>query len=142
MSIEAMKKAVRTWIEEGFNQKNLAVFDTYFASELVNHGLPPMLPPNLEGTKMFAGAFINAFPDIQVSIEDLVAENDQLVTRWSAHRTHKGELMGIPPTGTQVKMTGIAIDRFVGDKSVEHWEIVDQLGLMQQLGVVPLPEAN
>ncbi|GJM42048.1 MAG: hypothetical protein DHS20C20_23300 [Ardenticatenaceae bacterium] len=137
MSTESMKQAARNWIENGFNQKNLDTFDAYFSPDLVNHGLPPTLPPDLEGTKLFAGAFINAFPDIQVTIEDLVAENSQLVARWSATGRHNGELLGIPPTGKQVIMTGIALDRFENGKSVEHWEIVDQLGLMQQLGVVP-----
>ena len=134
---EQNKAAVRRWLENGFNRQNLDEFDQYFSPELVNHGLPPNLPPDLEGTKMFASAFLAAFPNIQVAVEDLVAEGDKVVTRWSARGTHQGELMGIPPTGKDVLMTGIATDRFEGGKSVEHWEIVDQLGLMQQLGVIP-----
>lgn len=134
---EQNKAAVQRWLEKGFNEKNLDEFDQYFSPELVNHGLPPNLPPTREGTKMFASAFWGAFPDIQVSVEDMVAEDDKIVTRWSARATHQGDLMGIPPTGKNVQITGIAIDRFEGDQSVEHWEIADQLGTMQQLGVVP-----
>lgn len=134
---EQNKAAVRRLLEKVFNQQNLNEFDQYYSPEMVNHGLPPNLPPNLEGTKMFASAFLEAFPNIQVAVKDLVAEGDKVVTRWSARGTHLGELMGIPPTGKNVLMTGIATDRFVGGKSVEHWEIVDQLGLMQQLGVIP-----
>ena len=134
---EQSKAAVRRWIERGFNQQNLDEFDRYFSPELVNHGLPPNLPPDLEGTKMLASMFLAAYPNIQVTIEDLVAEGDQVVTRWSARGTHQGDFMGIPPTGKDVLVTGIATDRFEGGKSVEHWEIVDQLGMMQQLGVIP-----
>jgi predicted ester cyclase len=80
---------------------------------------------------------MNAFPDMHLYVEDAVAEGNKLVTRWSAHGTHKGDLMGIPPTGKEVSIAGIAIDRFENGQSVEHWEIIDQLSLMQQLGVIP-----
>lgn len=136
---EQNKAAVRHWIEKGFNQQNLDEFDLYFSPELVNHGLPPSLPPGLEGTKLFASVFFGAYPNLQVSIEDMVAEGDKVVTRWSAQGTHQGELMGVPPTGKDVLITGIAMDRFKGGKSIEHWEIVDQAGMMQQLGVMPSP---
>jgi predicted ester cyclase len=78
-----------------------------------------------------------AFPDLQVHVEDLVAEGEKLVTRYSVRGTHKGDLMGIPATGKEISITGTAIDRFENGLSVEHWEIIDQLGLMQQLGVIP-----
>ena len=137
MSTEQNKSAARNWIENGWNAKNPDEFDNYFSPELVNHGLPPNMPQGLEGTKMFASMFFSAFPDTHIHIDDLLAEGDRVVTRWSAHGTHRGELMGIPPTGKTVNMSGIAIDRFEGGKSVEHWEIFDQMGLMQQLGVIP-----
>lgn len=135
---EQYKVAARRWMEKGFNAQNLDEFDRYFSPTLVNHELPPNMPPGREGTKMLASMFFSAYPNIQVTIEDLVAEGDKLVARWSARGTHQGELMGIPPTGKEVTITGIAIDRFEDGKSVEHWEIFDQLGMMQQLGVVPL----
>ena len=137
MSTEQNKSAARRFVEQGFNQKNLAELDTYFSANLVDHALPPMLPPGREGRKMFYSAFISAFPDIHLHIDDLLAEGDRVVLRWSAHGTQTGELMGIPPTGKQVNMSGIAIDRFENGQSVEHWEVFDQMGLMQQLGVIP-----
>jgi predicted ester cyclase len=70
-------------------------------------------------------------------VEDVLAEGDKLVTRWSARGTHNGEMVGIPPTGKQISVSGIAIDRFENGQSVEHWEVFDQVGLMQQLGVIP-----
>jgi len=88
---------------------------------------------------MFYGAFISAFPDVYIQVQDQVAEGNKVVTSWVATGTHKGELMGIPATGRSVTVGGIAIDRFEDGKSVEHWEIFDQMGLMQQLGVVPVP---
>ena len=137
MSTEQHKLAVQNLIEKGLNQKDLAAFNTYYDPNMKDHALPPMLPPGLEGRKMFASAFLAAFPDIHVHIEDLIAEGNRVVTRWSAHGTHRGDLMGIPATGKTVNFTGIAQDRFENGKSVEHWEIIDQLGLMQQLGVIP-----
>jgi steroid delta-isomerase-like uncharacterized protein len=80
---------------------------------------------------------VAAFPDLHVEVEDLVTDGGKVVTRYSVHGTHKGELMGIPPTGRQVSIGGIAIDRFENGRSIEHWEYYDQMGMMQQLGVIP-----
>jgi predicted ester cyclase len=131
------KSAAKNLIEKGFNQKDLAAFEAYFSPALNDHALPPGLPEGFEGRKMFYSAFLAAFPDIHLHVEDLFAEGDKLVTRWSAQGTHTGELMGIPPTGRKATIGGIAIDRFENGQSVEHWEIFDQFGLMQQLGVIP-----
>jgi predicted ester cyclase len=86
---------------------------------------------------MFASALLAAFPDLHVQLDDMVADGDKLVSRYTVHGTHDGELMGIPPTGKQVSIGGIAIDRFEDGQSVEHWEVFDQMGMMQQLGVIP-----
>ena len=134
---EQYKTAARNFIEKGLNQKDLSALETYFGSDLIDHALPPGLPPGLEGRKIFASALLAAFPDLQVYVEDLIAEADKLVTRYSVRGTHKGDLMGIPATGKQVSITGTAIDRFENGQSIEHWEIIDQVGMMQQLGVIP-----
>lgn len=86
--------------------------------------------------KLFA-SMLNAFPDGRFTVSDEVAEDDKVVMRWGFTGTHKGELMGIAPTGKQVAMTGISITRIVDGKIVEAWEEWDSLGMMQQLGVVP-----
>ncbi|HLF90542.1 MAG TPA: ester cyclase [Anaerolineales bacterium] len=138
MSTEQNKAAARLLIEKGFNQKDLTAFDAYFSPRLKDHALPPGLPEGLEGRKMFASVLFAAFPDMHFRIEDMFTEGDKLVARWSAHGTHTGELMGIPPTGKKVSIGGIAIDHFENGQSVELWEIFDQLGLMQQLGVIPM----
>lgn len=134
---EQYKMAAENLIEKGFNHKELSAFESYFSINLKDHALPPGIPEGFEGRKMFYSAFLAAFPDLHVHIEDMLAEGDKLVTRWSARGTHEGELMGIPPTGKHVSVGGTAIDRFENGQSVEHWEIFDQVGLMQQLGVIP-----
>lgn len=134
-----LKTVVRTFIEQAFNEKNSEALDAYFSADLTDHALPPMLPSGLQGRKMFYRAFLAAFPDLRVQIEDMVAENDRVVTSWSASGTHTGELMGIPPTGKSATFTGIAIDRFENGQSAEHWEVIDQVGMMQQLGLIPTP---
>jgi steroid delta-isomerase-like uncharacterized protein len=137
MSAEQLKAAAQNFIEKGLNQKDLSAFEAYFSPELTDHALPPGLPSGLEGRKMFASALLAAFPDLHVDVEDLVTDGGKVVTRYSVHGTHKGELMGIPPTDRQVSIGGIAIDRFENGRSIEHWEFYDQMGMMQQLGVIP-----
>ena len=137
MSTDQFKSAAKRFIEQGSNQKNLAEFDLYYSPDVINHSVPPNLPPGLEGRKLYMSTFLNAIPDLHFTIDDLVAEGDMLVTRWTSTGTHLGELMGIPPTGKSATVTGIAIDRFVNGRSVENWVVFDQLGLMQQLGVIP-----
>lgn len=134
---EQHKNASRNLIEKGFNQKDPSAVDAYFSRNLVDHALPPGVPEGFEGRKIFYSAFLAAFSDLRVRVEDVFAEGDKLVTRWSAQGTHDGELMGIPPTGRKASIGGVAIDRFENGQSVEHWEVFDQFGLMQQLGVIP-----
>lgn len=133
------KENVRRWVDAGFNAHDVGAFDEYFATDLVNHALPPEMPGGLAGTKLLAQMFFTAFPDITLQIKELVARDDRLLTYWSARGTHRGELMGIPPTEKQVTFSGMAVDRFEDDRSVEHWEIIDQLDLMTQLGVLSAP---
>jgi steroid delta-isomerase-like uncharacterized protein len=132
-------KALDRRIFEAVSNKNLDALDELMAPDMVDHELPPGLPAGRDGTKAFLGMFISAFPDIKVTIEDQIAEGDKVVTRWTATGTHTGELMGIPATGKQVTMKGIDITRFSGGKNVEDWGQFDQMGLMQQLGVIPAP---
>ena len=132
------KIAAQNLIEKGFNQKDSSAFEAYFSSNLKDHALPSGMPEGFEGRRMFYTTMLAAFPDMEVRLEDAFAEGDKLVTRWSARGTQTGDMMGIPPTGRQISVGGIAIDRFENGQSVEHWEIFDQVGLMQQLGVIPL----
>lgn len=134
---EQHRTAAQNLIEKGFNQKDVSAFEDFFSTSLKDHALPPGVPEGFEGRKMFYSAMLAAFPDMQVRLEDAFAEGNKLVTRWSARGTHQGDMMGLPPTGKQISVGGIAIDRFENGQSVEHWEVFDQAGLMQQLGVIP-----
>lgn len=134
---EENKAIARRIFEEVWNQGNLDVADEILDASHVAHGRGGELPTGPEGFKQFVSIYLSAFPDTQFTIEDQIAEEDKVVTRWTAHGTHKGELMGIPATGKQVVVTGISINHFVGGKIVEAWDNWDGLGMMQQIGVVP-----
>jgi steroid delta-isomerase-like uncharacterized protein len=125
-------------IAEVWNKGNYAILNELVASDVVIHSSTPgeeIHGP--EGIKQFYSALREAFPDIHFTIEDQIAQGDRVVTRWSARATHKGEFQGIPPTDKQVNLSGIDIDRLVNGKVVECWPIVDELNLLQQLGVLP-----
>jgi steroid delta-isomerase-like uncharacterized protein len=91
----------------------------------------------LEGGKQLVQIYRTAFPDLRITVNDQVAEGDKVVTRWTATGTHKGELMGIAPTGKQATVTGIDIERFQDGKLVENYTNYDMLGMLQQLGLAP-----
>ncbi len=139
MSAEENKAIVRRAIEEGWNQGNLAVFDETNAPEYVDHAAIPGQGPGAEGYKQAVQMTRAAFPDLHLTIDDMIAEGDRVVTRWTARGTHQGEYFGIPATGKPVEITGINIGRIVNGKVVENWQNSDQLGLMQQLSVIPAP---
>lgn len=136
---EENKAIVRRYIEEVWSKGNLAVIDELFAGNFVNHMPAPGLSPDREGFKQFATIYRTGFPNVRATIEDVVAEGDKVVTRWTATGTHQGNFMGIPPTGKQVSMSGMSITQVAGGKIVADWTQGDNLGLMQQLGVVPSP---
>ena len=95
----------------------------------------------IEGIKAFASVFLGAFSDLRFVIEEQIAEGDKVLTRWSSSATHQGELMGIAPTGNRTGVSGMTLSRVSpGGKLAEDWNNWDTLGLMRQLGVVPLPE--
>jgi steroid delta-isomerase-like uncharacterized protein len=137
---EENKALARQFNEEVWNNKNLDAINELMADGVVDHDIPPGLPSGADGVKALVGMYVKAFPDVKITIDDLVAEGDRVVSRWTATGTHNGELMGIPATGKQVTVTGIDISRYSGGKIVEHWGELDQMGMMQQLGVIPEPE--
>jgi steroid delta-isomerase-like uncharacterized protein len=138
---EENKKLERRAIEEVWNQGNYAVVDEIVASDYLGHSSNPATETHgREGVKQFYMALHSAFPDIHFAIEDQVAEGDKVVTRWTARATHNGEYQGIPPTGNRGELTGITIERIAGGKIVECWSNYDELGLLQQLGVIPSSE--
>jgi steroid delta-isomerase-like uncharacterized protein len=137
MSTEQNKDLVRRFYEEVWNKGNLNVADQLMATDVTDHTAPPGLPPGLEGHKQLVTMFRTPFPDLDSTIEDQVAEGDTVVSRLRVRGTHQGEFFGVPPTSKQFTITSIDLDRIGDGKIVEHWSIADQLGLMQQLGIIP-----
>ena len=138
MSTEQNKALIRRAYEEAFNQRNLAVLDELDAPDFVCHNASTTMQ-GLEAFKQFLSLYLTAFPDARFTVEDMIAEGDRVVARHTFRGTHTGNLMGIAPTGKQVTTTGVTITRFANGKGVELWGNSDDLGLLQQLGVVPAP---
>ena len=137
MSTEDNKALMRRFYEEVFNKKNLAAIDDFIDPNQVDHALPPGMPGGIEGTRQAIGMYLTAFPDMHLTVEDMIAEGDKVVARLTSRGTHQGAYMGIPPTGKPVTVTLIDIIRIAGGKSVEHWLEFNAMGLLQQLGVGP-----
>lgn len=142
MLLDTNKTVARRFFEEVFGQGKLDVLDVIVAKDHDNKGPAtlPGLPAGPEGAKQVVTMYRNAFPDFRVTVDEQIAEGDKVVTRWTAHGTHKGELAGIPATGKSSTVTGISVDKLVNGKIAESWGIFDQFGMMQQLGVIPTPE--
>jgi steroid delta-isomerase-like uncharacterized protein len=141
VSAEENKALVRRGFEEGMNQKNLDVFAELLAPDYVNHNMPAPAP-GPEGFKQVMAMFVQGFPDFHLTVEDMIAEGDTVATRGYFTGTHNGEFMNIPATGKQVTVSYIDIWRMENGKAVENWVQIDQLGMLQQLGVIPQQEST
>jgi len=137
MSVEQNKALGRRWVEEIWGKGNLAVIDEIYATNFIWNWAPPGVTPDREGYKQIVTMNFAAFADVKCTLEDVIAEGDKVVVRWTWRGTHKGEYMGIAPTGKQVTLTGIGIVRIEGGKAIEEWGEMNMMGMMQQLGVVP-----
>jgi steroid delta-isomerase-like uncharacterized protein len=139
MTIEENKALVRRFVDEVQSAGNIDAIDELCSPEFVNHSAPSGMPPNREGVKQVTAMFRQAFPDSYFTVEDMIAEGDKVATHKTFHGTHEGEFMGMPPTGRRVSMELIDIVRISEGRVVEHWSMGDNLGMMQQLGVIPRP---
>ncbi len=135
---EGNKNVVRRLFEEVWNKGNLNVTDELFAYNYTHHDAStPDVGRGPESEKKRATLYRTAFPDLRLTIEEIIAEGETVMARWSCRGTHKGDLSGIAPTGKQFTISGVSIAHFAGGKMVEGYVNWDALGLMQQLGVVP-----
>lgn len=139
MSTEENKALSRQWREE-FDKKNWAALDEFVAPNVVMHFAGNPEPINREELEQMLKMFYTAFPDLHHTFDDQIAEGDKVMLRLTFRGTHQGEFQGIPPTGKEIAITAIVVDRIEGGKIVEHWSNMDNLSLMQQLGVIPAPE--
>jgi len=134
---EESKTLIRRFVEEAFNRGNLDVADEIYATNFISHEPTGPEERSPEYVKQFVNTYRTAFPDGHTTIEDLIAEGDEVAYRWTYRGTHQGEFIGIAPTGKGVIITGITISRISGGRIAEEWNNFDQLGMLQQLGVVP-----
>ncbi len=138
-TIEDMNKEfMQVYTEDFWNTHNLAAINKYHSADFIMHSVSG--DRNLEQYKQLCQEYFIAFPDLHITSDDLVAEGDKVAKRWTVTSTHKGKFMGIPATGNHIRVTGIEIFRIKDGKIVEVWVNMDNLGMMQQLGVIPGPE--
>lgn len=137
---DANKAIVARLYEEVLSQGDLELVDELVSPDLVNHSVPPGLPPGIEGFRQQASMIRDGLPDLRTNVDDMIAEGDQVVTRWTGTGTHQGELMGVAPTGKTITVSGVGIHRIADGKVVEFRDIFDQLAFMQQLGAIPGPD--
>ena len=137
MSTEENKASVRRDIEEVFNKGNIAVVDDLIAPNWVFYGPSGQEIKGQEGFRQLVAMLRNAFPDLHMRIEDIVAEGDMVAVRYIMRGTFKGKLRDMAPTGNQFTMASALFIRFEDGKAVETREIYDQLTLFQQLGISP-----
>ncbi|HBY94176.1 MAG: ester cyclase [Ardenticatenaceae bacterium] len=135
MSSEANKAVIQRYLQEGPTNEAIALASLTEDATFYDPGAPPSIGP--EGQRRRSAILFSAFPDSQFTVEDLIAEADEVVARWTFRGTHRGPFAGIPPTGKQIQMTGITIYRLRDGKIAEARSNIDQLGLLQQLGVLP-----
>jgi predicted ester cyclase len=132
---EENKQITLRWIDEMCGQRNLGVGDEIFAADLIDHNPAPDQAQGPEGQKQVLRELWEAFPDFHTQADDVIAQGDRVVVRWSASGTHEGSYYGIAPTGKKITYSGIDIVRIERGKIVERWGFSDDLGLLQQLEV-------
>jgi len=135
---ETQKEIIRIWVEEVINKGNLTVLDEIAHPKYVYRS-PSEELHGPEAIKGLIAMFRAAFPDLKTRIDDLVIEGNKAIYCVTITGTHKGDFMGIAATGKQVKVNAMVLSRFEEGKIIEEYEILDQLALFQQLGVVSLP---
>lgn len=136
MSTDEHKGTVRRLVQEVWNSGNLDLTNEMFTTTFVRRG--PAVEGEVrggEGYGRLVAMYRASYPDLRITVEDQIAEGALVVTRWTAKGTHRGELMGIAPTGKQITVAGVIVDRMAGGKIEAEWAYYDAMGMLQQLGV-------
>lgn len=132
------KDLLRRYFDEAWNQGCLELLDELVSPHFVNHNpIFPNLPPGPGSLKPNFTALCTAFPDLHFTVEDMVSEVDKVVTRWTCRGTHQGPWRNIAPTGRSITIAGVQTNRISNGQIMEQWLVVDQLGMLQQMGVIP-----
>jgi predicted ester cyclase len=138
---EQNQAAFRRIIEDGFSKGNLAALDAVVASDFVEHQQVSGLPPGLEGLKAMIRGLRAVLPDLTLTIEDLTVDGDKVWARLIGRGTHRGPFFGLPGTGKTVAVDVMDLARFENGKMVEHWGVPDRFSLLEQLDLLPKPQA-
>ena len=136
LSVEENKALASRWSEEIWGKGDQSAMGELLAANFVFNYAPPGVSSDLEGYKQTVSTWLTPFADTSCQAEDMVAEGDKVAVRWTWKGKHTGEYMGVAPTGKQIKITGISILRIEGGKIVEEYAEIDNLGMMQQLGLL------
>lgn len=132
---DSNKTVVKDFIDGLFTKGDLGAVDTHLAEDFINHDPPFGVTPDREGMRHAGSMMRAAFPDWHSELHELIAEGDLVVERFTAGGTQRGEVMGVPPSGTVVSLPGINIWRLRDGLIVERWGLLDDLGFLRQLGV-------
>lgn len=139
MTLEENKKIMNSFIEEVINKQNLNAANNLVSEDFTEHVPFPGQGPGREGLKFALNSMFLGFPDMKWTVDEQIAEGEKVVSRFTWTGTHKGEFMGIPPTNKRVKVWGVVIDVVRNGLFSESRIIMDSVGLLQQLGVMPQP---
>jgi predicted ester cyclase len=138
MSEERNKKVFGKVIEDAYNKGNVDVLSEAFAPSFIEHQAG-IVPPTAEGVRRSIAFLRSAFPDMKLTIEEIIASGDKTWARITGRGTHQGPFMGFPPTGKSIVVTVMDECRFENGQIVEHWGVADQLAVMAQVGALPRP---
>jgi steroid delta-isomerase-like uncharacterized protein len=136
------RAVARRFGEEVWGQGDMEAADAVLADDFVEHHPAPGQPPGREGHKQVVELWRTAFPDLTLTVDDLFADGAKVALRWTARGTHRGALMGLPPTGRQVTLTGIDVLRIVDGRIAERWGEFNGIEMLQQLGALPAADAS
>jgi predicted ester cyclase len=130
---------IHRFIDEVNRKGAAAEAERFIAADYRDHSAPPGFPTGPQGWRLMRSQLFGAFDDVHITAEDIVAEGDKVAVRFTMKAVHRGEFMGLPPTGKEVVLKGMDINRIEGGKLAERWGNEDMLGFLQQLGAIPAP---
>jgi steroid delta-isomerase-like uncharacterized protein len=139
MSTETNRATVRRYLEQVIGKGRVDLIDEFMVEDITLHGTG--LPTGIPALGQWVATMASAFPDRQLTVDDMVAEGDRVVVRTTTTGTHQGQIEGIPATGKAINQPAITIFQLANGKIVQGWYVSDHLSLMQQLGVIPAPQA-
>ena len=133
------KSIIQHLFDEAFNQGDLAVVDELVAPDGISHHLSWGMPANRMGLKQLIAMFRTAFPDLNCTVQDEIIQGDKVAAHWTMRGTHKGLFLGNSPTNKPIIVQGLIYARIEHNQIIENWTMIDQMGILQQLGLVPPP---